>query len=306
MNYWWVNQGQTYEFEVDGDFLWSPKASKDGSRNQFYDNMKLLEPGDLVFSYNDKQIRALGTVQRKAYTSPKPDFRTAGSNWSDTGWYADVSFSEIPHPFEPKKYIEDIRPLLDEKYAPLRSSGEANQAYLFSISPELGKYLLEKVNIPAPVFEQALSVVDDDLDDEHEKEIIQKISLRPLEKEQLVKSRRGQGIFKSNVKHFEKRCRVTGVSDKKHLIASHIKPWRFSNDSEKIDGENGLLLAHHIDHLFDKGFISFAKDGSLLISKSLNPKVLEAWGLDPLLNVGTFTVKQNGYLNFHRESVFKG
>jgi hypothetical protein len=305
MNYWWVNQGQTYEFEVDGDFLWSPKESKDGTRNQFYENMTLLRPGDLVFSYNDKMIRAIGTVQRKASTSAKPDFRTAGSNWADTGWLAEVSFIEISKPFEPKKYIEKIRPLLDEKYAPLRSSGDANQAYLFSISDKLGQYLLSLSEIPQPILEQNIVVIDDDLDDEHEQEIVQKTTLKPLEKEQLVKSRRGQGIFKSNVKHFEKKCRVTGVSEKQHLIASHIKPWRYSDDQEKIDGENGLLLAHHIDHLFDRGFISFAENGDLMVSNRVNPRVLEAWNINPKTNVGGFTAKQNEYLHFHRERVFK-
>jgi hypothetical protein len=306
MNYWWVNQGQTYEFEVDGDFLWSPKESRDGSRNKFYDNMTELNPGDLVFSYNNKMIRAIGTVQRRAYTSPKPDFRTAGSNWSDTGWYAEVSFSEIDNPFQPKEYIETIRPLLDEKYAPLRPTGEANQAYLFSISIELGNYLLSLSKIPQSILEQNIAIVDDALDDEHELEIVQKSTKMPLEKEQLVKSRRGQGIFKSNVKHFEKRCRVTGVSDKKHLIASHIKPWRNSNDQEKIDGENGLLLSHHIDHLFDRGFITFSESGDLVVSKSLNPNVLQAWGIDASIKVGTFTLRQKEYLKFHRERVFKG
>jgi len=305
MNYWWVNQGQTYEFEVDGDFLWSPKESKDGSRNQFYENMTLLKPGDLVFSYNDRMIRAIGTVQRKASTSPKPDFRSAGSNWSDTGWYADVLFNELLNPFEPKKHIESIRPLLEEKYAPLRASGDANQAYLFSISEELGRYLLSLSKIPQPILEQSITVFNEDLDDEHEAEIVQKTTLKPLEKQELVKSRRGQGIFKSNVKHFEKRCRVTGVADKKHLIASHIKPWRNSSDKEKIDGENGLLLSHHVDHLFDRGFISFNEKGDLIVSNMLNPKILEAWGIDPHINVGIFTVRQNEYLAFHRENVFK-
>jgi len=86
MAYWWVNQGQTAEFEVQGDFLWSPKESRGGSSNQHYTNMTLLSPGDLVFSYSKRMIRAIGVVQERAITSPKPDFRQAGSNWSETGW----------------------------------------------------------------------------------------------------------------------------------------------------------------------------------------------------------------------------
>jgi len=305
VKYWWVNQGQTYDFEVEGDFLWSPKESKGGSRNQYYENMTLLKTGDIVFSYNDKNIRAVGTVQEKAVTTPKPNFQNAGSNWSESGWYVEVSFNKLDNPFEPKKYLNKIKPLLPDKYAPLDKNGDGAQAYLFGISDELGKLLLEYSKLPKDVFLQNRIVIDESLDDKHESEILQKTSLKPREKEQLVKSRRGQGIFKSNVKHFEKSCRVTGITNKKHLIASHIKPWRFSDDAEKIDGENGLMLSYHIDHLFDKGFISFLENGKIILSPLLDLNVVKAWGINTETNVGQFTTKQIKYLQFHRENIFK-
>jgi hypothetical protein len=48
---WWVNQNKTYDFEVPGGFLWSPKTNKNGAKNQFYDNMTLVKPGDLFFHF---------------------------------------------------------------------------------------------------------------------------------------------------------------------------------------------------------------------------------------------------------------
>jgi putative restriction endonuclease len=53
MRYWWVNQNQTYEFEVPGGFLWSPKTRSDGARNPFYEVMSEVKPGDFVFSFCD-------------------------------------------------------------------------------------------------------------------------------------------------------------------------------------------------------------------------------------------------------------
>ncbi|MSX41282.1 MAG: HNH endonuclease, partial [Actinobacteria bacterium] len=123
MRYWWVNQNQTYNFEVPGGFLWSPKMRADGGRNYFYQTMAEVRPGDLVFSYCETYIKALGIVQRPAVTAPKPNFRTAGSNWADVGWYVEVEFSEIANPIKPKNFMEEIRPLLAEKYAPLQSNG---------------------------------------------------------------------------------------------------------------------------------------------------------------------------------------
>ena len=85
-------------------------------------------------------------------------------------------------------------------------------------------------------------------------------------KEALVLARRGQGLFRARVQTIETHCRVTRVDRPEHLRASHCKPWRDATNEERLDGDNGLLLTPTIDHLFDRGFISFDPDGHLLIS----------------------------------------
>ena len=90
-----------------------------------------------------------------------------------------------------------------------------------------------------------------------------------------------------------------------HLRASHIKPWRVSDDFEKLDGNNGLLLAPHIDHLFDGGWISFSDNGDLLVSSRLSDELLASWQIPAVSNVGAFNESQCQYLGFHREHVFK-
>ena len=58
------------------------------------------------------------------------------------------------------------------------------------------------------------------------------------------------------------------------MIASHIVPWRLSNDKERLDEDNGILLSPLYDALFDKHLISFQDDGTILISKSIKEKEL--------------------------------
>jgi hypothetical protein len=308
MRYWWVNQNKTYKFEVPGGFLWSPKTRADGGRNYFYETMEQVQPGDLVFSYVDTYIKAIGVVQRTAVTAPKPDFRTAGSNWSDVGWYVEVEFADLNKPIKPKDFMDEIRPHLAEKYAPLQSNGNGLQGiYLTEISRAFGKLLVLLSQADPPTIQKDLAPVRDD---ESEYEINLEIEARKLsgdlEKIQLIKSRRGQGIFRAHVRLIEDRCRVTGVKNVKHLRASHIKPWSVSDHEEKLDGNNGLLLSPHVDHLFDRGFIGFAPNGELHISKELNPSVLEKWSINPHQHVGTFTTKQSEYLEFHLDAVFHG
>jgi hypothetical protein len=307
MRYWWVNQNQTYKFEVPGGFLWSPKTRADGGQNPFYKTMEEVSPGDLVFSYCDTYIKAIGIVQRHAVTAPKPNFRTAGSNWSDVGWYVEVEFVELKTPIRPKDFIDQIYPLLSEKYAPLQSNGNGLQGvYLTEISSAFADLLVMLSRADLPNIQFDLAPI---LEVESEYEINLEIEARKLEgdleKIQLTKSRRGQGIFKANVRLVEDHCRITGVSNIKHLRASHIKPWSSSNNDEKLDGYNGLLLSPHVDHLFDRGFISFRDTGEILVSRELNPVVLHQWSIHSDQNVGEFREGQRAYLEFHRESVFQ-
>ena len=104
----------------------------------------------------------------------------------------------------------------------------------------------------------------------------------------------------------ERACRVTGVTNVKHLRASHMKPWAKSNNSEKLDGANGLLLSPHVDHLFDRGFISFSNAGGILVSNELNPSVLDRWHIDADQNVGGFSRAQTSFLEYHRDDVYLG
>ena len=92
-----------------------------------------------------------------------------------------------------------------------------------------------------------------------------------------------------------------------HLIASHIKPWRDCTNDERLDGENGFLLTPTVDHLFDKGFISFERDGRLIISPVADPPSLAKMGVRPeaKLNVGAFSEGQRKFLEYHRDSLLK-
>lgn len=307
MRYWWVNQNQTYEFEVPGGFLWSPKNRSDGGKNYFYASMQEVVPGDLVFSFCDTFIKAIGVVQRKAVTAPKPDFRDAGSNWSSEGWYVEVEFWELENPIRPRDFMERIAPLLSTKYAPLQANGNGLQGvYLTEISKEFGNLLVTLSKADIPLISQELAPnFDGDSEFEIDLEIRANKFEGDLVKVQLVKARRGQGVFRANVRQIEKSCRVTGVSNVRHLRASHIKPWSESNDKEKLDGSNGLLLSPHVDHLFDQGYISFKDDGDLLVAKLLNLEVLKRWSIAKSQNVGAFTKSQSEYLEYHRDVKFR-
>jgi hypothetical protein len=89
---------------------------------------------------------------------------------------------------------------------------------------------------------------------------------------------------------------VTGLKSDKFLIASHIKPWKNSDNAERVDGNNGLFLSPHVDKLFDNGFISFSRAGEMLVSPQLPLDVLNKWSIDPRKNYGRFNGDQAYFL----------
>src|SRR5438270_11836271 len=136
MRYWWVNQNQTYRAELRGNFMWSPKTNANGARNQFYENMHQVAPGDIVFSFYDTRIQALGVVRDAAQTAPKPDFGNAGLNWSQEGWFVAVDYCVFRTPLRPKEHIAILRPFLPSKYSPLQVSGDGLQSVYLAEVPE--------------------------------------------------------------------------------------------------------------------------------------------------------------------------
>lgn len=126
-------------------------------------------------------------------------------------------------------------------------------------------------------------------------------NLNETERRNLVKSRIGQGIFRQRLLAYWKQCAVTGFDDTGLLVASHIKPWRSSNNSERLNGFNGLLPTPNLDKAFDAGLITFDSDGNIKISPRL--KEFSKFGITTDMKV-KLTLDHEPFLTFHRANVF--
>jgi putative restriction endonuclease len=314
MRYWWVNQNQTYRHEVQGGYLWSPKRNANGARNPFYESMREVAPGDLIFSFMDTRILAVGIAQSYCWESPKPqEFGTAGQNWENIGWKVTVQFTELENKVRPKDHIGILRPLLPEKYSPLQPNGNGLQSvYLTELPTSLAQALIgligREVSALAVAARDVKPIPADDIEMWErtlERQVTNDSSIRETERQALIRARNGQGLFRDRVSKIETKCRVTGVENPVHLVASHCKPWRDSTNEERLNGDNGLLLTPSIDHLFDRGFIGFEDNGKLIISPVAHKPSLQRMGIEisKVVNVGGFTSGQKPFLEFHRNAV---
>jgi len=320
MRYWWVNQNQTFRQELSGGYLWSPKRNANGARNPFYESMREVSPGDLIFSFVDTRVHAIGIAKSYCWECPKPvEFGSAGEYWENVGWRVSVAFTALLNRVRPKDHLEILRSVLPDRYSPLQANGNGNQGvYLTEISQDLVEVLCGLIGAEArflmsgsmtgPGIERSRIVTGDDLDvweRRLEGQVEADTSVPETDREAIIRARRGQGLFKQRVMRIEHTCRITGVSNVNHLVASHCKPWRDSSNEERLDGENGLLLTPNIDHLFDRGFIGFENSGELIISPVAHRPSLQRMGIETerLINVGDFTEGQGHFLDFHRNFV---
>jgi putative restriction endonuclease len=117
----------------------------------------------------------------------------------------------------------------------------------------------------------------------------------------LIEARLGQGRFRAAlIDKFGGRCAVTGVAVVELLRASHIKPWAHATNDERLDPENGLLLTPTLDVLFDRGFISFDSDGSVISLRPLDQGA--AAQLGPIGNlISPPSPLQTRYLQYHAD-----
>lgn len=119
------------------------------------------------------------------------------------------------------------------------------------------------------------------------------------ERQGLVTSRVGQGAYRTALlEKFRHQCAVKRCGPPEILIASHIVPWKEASDAERLDPENGILLSPTYDALFDRRLISFARDGTIVMSRLLKDEVWSSLGVKPSDRIDV-TPKMIAYLTRH-------
>jgi hypothetical protein len=96
------------------------------------------------------------------------------------------------------------------------------------------------------------------------------------------------------------RCPITNITDPALLRASHIVPWAECGDAQRLDVHNGLLLSALWDAAFDTGLVSFANDGTVLVSPELSAAARTALDIDSAPRLSNLRDAHHANLALHR------
>ena len=133
--------------------------------------------------------------------------------------------------------------------------------------------------------------------------VINSRTIESTDKQQIITGRVGQAGYRDKLdKLWHGRCAVTGA--RSLLSASHMKPWADSNDQERLDPFNGLLLSPVYDKAFDQGLLTFTDEGRILVSPALVADV-KALGINAAAQIRGLNPLSAPYLEFHRQHVYR-
>ncbi len=294
MKFFLVFQGDTYEEEKLLSCLWAPKLNKAGNEEHHHRRLLDVDIGDQVVHLENRKIRAISKAKSKAYDCECPrEFKRP--NWSRDGRKVDLDLTEFDNPIEVDSIFHKIKDSLPEKYSPFNIHGGGNQGYFYEIGAKVFNTIL---NTDFDENESISNNVEQSISSPTGSSILSNVVVNR-------RSSSWQNFFKKKLfKLWLAECAITKVKNKNLLIGAHIKPWSKSNDKEKIDEYNGLLLAPNPDKLFELGFISFEDNGKIIISKKLNNEDLAKLNIDKDLVIN-FKEEHLKYMKYHREIKFQ-
>lgn len=303
MAYYWVNLGVSYKEVRDFKFLWAPShtytASGEKTVKAGWGHVPNIKKDDVIICHENKRIIYVAQALDDAYPALRPESRTY-DEWKKEGNKVDVNLIVLERPVSTDEFKHHIIERFNEQCEPklFTVDGNATQNYMVAIPESVASIVLSSLDSANLGLLKQPSKPSGDTKRRKKRKVI-KGGVRSARS----KARIGQGAFRDEVLDiWNQTCPVTKVALPELLIASHIVSWVLSDDDEKVDGYNGFPFVPNVDKLFDKGLISFADDGLLLISPHLSVATLNALGIREDTKISGLTEEHTFYLAKHRST----
>lgn len=264
------------------------------------DISRLLESNGFIDKHEIKKIIRYKYPDFEQYIYVNKE---AGSNYSGLvihpryRSYSDYLLA-VPQVYSQQKYIHKAGM---GKFPKRQNKGKDEIPYGlpfgFNSEPAFDNFINKLTRLPAAYSRNEIEEIEEAEEDLKD--------LSNTEKQSIVNARIGQGKFRKQLIDLWGKCSVTGCASLPLLKASHIKPWRDSNNSERLDKFNGFLLAPNLDSCFDAGLITFENSGSIVISSALDITSRTALGINSTLSISGIKKENFPFLEYHRNYIFQ-
>lgn len=248
----------------------------------------------MIFCYHDNYLRAIAKAVPNAYEAERAPTRSF-NEWRNQGHRVDIELTFLQRALRSDEIAPTYQAQFDINTKPtlFNRKGRVNTIYMAQLPADAAVYLLEQAEVIA---EHEDRLIDGGSNDKAPSATTRKA---------LVKARIGQGAFRKGLfERWEEKCALTGLRNPSLLTASHIEAWALVDNNTRLDTDNGLLLATHIDQLFDCGLISFDEVGRFLFSDSLSAGERKILGLDQFTSIPFLSDGNRPHLEKHRKRFY--
>ncbi len=204
----------------------------------------------------------------------------------------------LPAIYSNSNWRDNVRATLQRHCSQTKSYRDAEDIFYSVYGLKEGIWGLRSYQVDTDMTPLENRIVDSINDDD---------KIESTTKTMLIEARKGQGYFRQQLLKKYNKCLITGIDDKRLLIASHVKPWRSSDNRERLSVDNGLILSALYDRLFDEGLISFNKNMHIIISDMLsdyNKKIISINTEEQYIKNPSNELMLN--MEYHRDVIFRG
>ena len=137
-------QGGSFNDEYAGGYIWAPYESKYGMKCHYWERLKDLKEGDMIFHAVHGKIRAVSIVSEESIIAARPEELVGFYAGDNRGYYVRCNYTYIDNPISAWDYTEQTKEYSQVKYAPFNVNGTGNLGYLYELDQRLATLFLEE------------------------------------------------------------------------------------------------------------------------------------------------------------------
>ncbi len=139
-----VFQGNTFDAEYRGGFIWAPKYNQGGGKCHHWERLLNVRKGDIIIHSADRYIKAVSVAQGSCYDAESPRELLREQLWAKEGRMIECEYTKLNEPIKHAEYKDTIKKYSNAKYSPFDKDGNGNMGYLFELNRELAKFFIKK------------------------------------------------------------------------------------------------------------------------------------------------------------------